>query len=51
MHGFRYHVFLSHSSSDKPAVEELALWLVREGLTPFFDKWDLVRRSTPHAGL
>ena len=39
---YQYHVFLSHSSNDKPAVEELALWLVREGLTPFFDKWDLV---------
>jgi hypothetical protein len=38
----RYDVFLSHSSVDKPAVEELALWLVREGLTPFLDKWHLV---------
>jgi hypothetical protein len=35
MAGYRYHVFLSHSSTDKPAVEELARWLVREGLTPF----------------
>src|SRR4051812_2304267 len=42
MDGFRYDVFLSHASSDKPAVEELALWLMREGLTPFLDKWDLV---------
>jgi WD40 repeat protein len=42
MDGFRYHVFLSHASSDKPAVEELALWLMREGLTPFLDEWDLV---------
>jgi tetratricopeptide (TPR) repeat protein len=38
----QYHVFLSHSSRDKPSVEELALWLVREGLTPFFDAWELV---------
>ena len=38
----QYDVFLSHSSVDKPAVEELALWLVREGLTPFLDKWHLV---------
>ena len=42
MVAFRYDVFLSHSSADKPAVEELALWLVREGLTPFLDKWHLV---------
>src|SRR6516165_2780454 len=42
MGGYQYHVFLSHASRDKPAVEELALWLVREGLTPFLDKWDLV---------
>ena len=38
----QYDVFLSHSSVNKPAVEELALWLVREGLTPFLDKWHLV---------
>ena len=38
----RYDVFLSYSSDDKPAVEELALWLVREGSTPFLDKWHLV---------
>jgi WD40 repeat protein len=42
MDGFRYLVFLSHASSDKTAVEELALWLMRENLTPFLDKWDLV---------
>ncbi len=42
MAGYRYRVFLSHSTKDKPAVEELALWLIRQGLTPFLDKWDLV---------
>src|SRR3954463_12050478 len=37
-----YHVFLSYNEQHRPAVEELALWLVREGLTPFFDWWDLI---------
>jgi TIR domain-containing protein len=38
----RYDVFLSHSSADKPAVEELALKLREEGIEPFLDKWHLV---------
>jgi hypothetical protein len=38
----RYDVFLSHSSTDKPAVEELARKLLAAGLTPFLDKWHLV---------
>jgi len=42
MAGFKYHVFLSHSSSDKPAVEELAIRLRREGIEPWLDKWNLV---------
>ncbi len=38
-----YHVFLSHSSEDKPAVERLARRLRDEaGLKPFLDDWDLV---------
>ncbi len=37
-----YDVFLSHSSRDKPAVEELARALQDEGLKPFLDKWHLV---------
>lgn len=37
-----YHVFLSYDERHRTAVEELARWLVREGLTPFFDWWDLV---------
>ncbi|RKH49681.1 toll/interleukin-1 receptor domain-containing protein [Corallococcus sp. AB050B] len=38
-----YHVFLSHSSDDKPSVEELA-WRMREEakLEPFLDKWHLI---------
>ncbi len=35
-------VFLSHSSADKPAVEEIARRLKREGLRCWLDKWDLV---------
>jgi hypothetical protein len=38
----RYDVFLSHASSDKPVVEELARLLTLRGLRPWLDKWDLV---------
>lgn len=38
----RFDVFLSHRSADKPAVEELARLLVRKGIEPWLDKWDLV---------
>jgi hypothetical protein len=37
-----YHVFLSHNSRDKPAVEPLAVMLRQKGLNPFLDKWNLV---------
>ena len=42
MDAFRYHVFLSHSSTNKPAVEELAKRLVREGIEPWLDRWNLI---------
>src|SRR3954447_24686949 len=42
MAGENYHVFLSYNERHRPAVEELARWLVREGLRPFLDWWDLV---------
>lgn len=38
----RYHVFLSHNSADKPAVEELARRLVKEGIQPWLDTWNLI---------
>ena len=38
----RFDVFLSHSSADKPAVEELARRLEHEGLRPWLDKWNLI---------
>jgi WD40 repeat protein len=38
----RYDVFLSHSSADKPAVEEIAHKLREKGVEPFLDKWHLV---------
>jgi WD40 repeat protein len=38
----RYHVFLSHSSADKPAVEEIARRLKHDGIEPWLDKWNLV---------
>ena len=37
-----YEVFLSHSSGDKPVVEELARRLKKEGIEPFLDKWNLI---------
>jgi hypothetical protein len=37
-----FAVFLSHSSADKPAVEELARRLAREGIQAWFDKWNLI---------
>jgi WD40 repeat protein len=42
MSGVRYDVFLSHSSADKPQVEELARQLKRKGIEPFLDKWNLI---------
>jgi hypothetical protein len=38
----KFDVFLSHKSSDKPAVEELARRLVKEGIEPWLDKWNLI---------
>src|SRR5262252_6870000 len=37
-----FHVFLSHSSADKPAVEELARRLAKEGIKAWLDKWNLI---------
>ncbi|MBC8351340.1 MAG: TIR domain-containing protein [Planctomycetes bacterium] len=42
MEDSRFHVFLSHNSNDKPAVEELAKQLQREGIDAWLDKWHLV---------
>ena len=38
----QYDVFLSHASTDKPMVEELARRLERENLKPWLDKWNLI---------
>jgi WD40 repeat protein len=37
-----FHVFLSHSSVDKPAAEELARRLLKEGIQAWLDKWHLI---------
>jgi hypothetical protein len=37
-----FHVFLSHSTADKPAVEELARQLAKEGIHAWLDKWHLI---------
>ena len=36
-----FDVFLSHNSKDKAAVEEIAKQLVRVGIRPWLDKWNL----------
>jgi len=38
----RYRAFLSHNSADKPAVEELARRLEKDGISCFLDKWHLI---------
>ncbi|MCI0691760.1 TIR domain-containing protein [candidate division KSB1 bacterium] len=38
---FKYDVFLSHSSKDKPAVRELANRLKKDKLRVWFDEWEL----------
>jgi WD40 repeat protein/energy-coupling factor transporter ATP-binding protein EcfA2 len=40
--GSRYDVFLSHTSSDKPVVEELARILRERGIEPWLDAWHLI---------
>ncbi|HYO16288.1 MAG TPA: TIR domain-containing protein [Thermoanaerobaculia bacterium] len=42
MDGPRYDVFLSHTSSDKPVVEELARILRERGIEPWLDVWHLI---------
>ncbi len=37
-----YDVLLSHNSADKPAVEELARRLVKAGIQPWLNKWNLI---------
>ena len=37
-----FHVFLSQSSADKPAVEELARQFAKEGIHAWLDKWHLI---------
>jgi hypothetical protein len=37
------HVFLSHSTADKPVVEELARRMrEKEGIQAWLDKWNLI---------
>src|SRR5262249_12173150 len=37
-----FDVFLSHSSADKPAVEQLARRFAKEGIQAWLDKWHLI---------
>lgn len=37
-----FDVFLAHSSADKAAVEELAYTLVKAGIQPWLDTWNLI---------
>lgn len=38
----KYDIFLSHHSSDKAQIEELACWLRDQGFKVWFDKWSLI---------
>lgn len=38
----QYHAFLSHNSSDKPAIETLATRLKQCNIEPWLDKWNLI---------
>ena len=38
---FDYDVFVSHSAKDKPTVRELANRLKADGLSVWFDEWEL----------
>jgi hypothetical protein len=40
-----FHVFLSHSSTHKPAVEELARRLAKEGIQAWLDKCGCFRQE------
>src|SRR4051812_24023021 len=42
MAGFQHDVFLSHASSDKPLVKDLAQRLARKNLKPWLDEWNLI---------
>ncbi|MBS1789260.1 MAG: TIR domain-containing protein [Acidobacteria bacterium] len=42
----KYDVFLSHNSKDKVVVERIAQKLLKVGLRPWLDKWDLVPGET-----
>ncbi|GAK59821.1 GUN4 domain protein [Candidatus Vecturithrix granuli] len=37
-----YDIFLSHHSSDKAQIEQLACWLRDQGFKVWFDKWSLI---------
>ena len=38
---FKYDVFISHSSKDKPFVRDLAHRLNSDGLRVWFDEWEI----------
>src|SRR6202008_307616 len=46
-----FHVFLSHSNADKPAVEALARRLAKEGIQAWLDKWHLIPGELWQPGL
>jgi tetratricopeptide (TPR) repeat protein len=46
-----FHVFLSHSTADKPAVEELARRLAKKGIQAWLDKWHLIPGDPWQPGL
>lgn len=49
--GLEYDVFLSHNSTDKPAVSQIGLELQKVGLRPFLDIWHLRRGMSFQPGI
>lgn len=47
----KFNVFLSHNNADKPAVEAIARKLVKEGIEPWLDKWNLIPGEPWHEAI
>ncbi|MFX0197020.1 MAG: TIR domain-containing protein [Candidatus Hodarchaeota archaeon] len=47
----KFNVFLSHNNADKPAIEALARKLVKEGINPWLDKWNVIPGEPWHEAI
>ncbi len=46
-----FDVFLCHSAQDKPSVEFIADYLLKKGVRPWLDKWNLIRGDPWQEGI